>query len=243
MKIAVVTGSSYGLGKSISLMLLKNGFKVYGISRTDPKIEDNNFIWLKADLLDEMGFNFIYSSISEDKIDLLINNAGVVVAEKALQFNDESFAKVFGINLIAPIKLTAVLKNKLQGSIVVNISSTSDRFAEDSLGTYCSSKAALDIYFDSVAIENPQIKIINILPVYMDTPMLNSILKELDFTTDDAINTEVFAEAVKKIIFNQESIESGARVIVLSNKSLGEVENPEKLYYFNVDTEDFKKIK
>lgn len=243
MKVAVVTGSSYGLGKSISLMLLKNEFKVYGMSRTNPNIENKNFVWLKADLLDEKCFEFINSSIFESKIDLLVNNAGVVMAEKALDFSVTTFNKVFGLNLVAPIKITALLKNKINGGTVVNISSTSDRFAEDSLGMYCSSKAALDIYFDSVAIENPQIKIVNILPVYMDTPMLDSILKELEFTTDDAINTEVFAEAVKKIIFNQDSIESGARVIVLSNKSLSEVKSSEKLYYFNVDTEDFKKIK
>jgi len=50
MKTAVVTGASYGLGKSIAEMLLANGFKVYGVSRTDPPIKNKDFIWLKVDL-------------------------------------------------------------------------------------------------------------------------------------------------------------------------------------------------
>src|SRR3990167_1142128 len=128
MKIAIVTGASYGLGKSIAEMLLKNDFKVYGVSRTDAKIKNENFVWIKADLLKDESFDLIKFSIIESKIDVLFNNAGVVYAENSLELKDETFANTFGLNLIAPIKLTSVLKNKLKGSVIINISSTSDRF-------------------------------------------------------------------------------------------------------------------
>ena len=236
-KIVVVTGASYGLGKSLSGRFLLNGYKVYGISRTNPNINDNNFIWVNVDLLKSESFELIKNSISESKIDILINNAGVVFAEKSLDFTEETFNKTFGINLIAPIKLTSLLKQKLQGGVVVNISSTSDRFAEDGLGMYCSSKVAIDIYFDSVAIENKDIKVLTILPVYVDTPMLKDIAAKLGFTTDDAVDPLKVAEAIEKIITDQK-LESGSRIMILTNKSMNE-----RLYYYNIDTKEFKKVK
>ncbi len=46
-KAAVVTGASYGLGAAISNKLIEVGYKVYGISRTKPEIDNTNFIWKK----------------------------------------------------------------------------------------------------------------------------------------------------------------------------------------------------
>jgi short-subunit dehydrogenase len=243
MKTAVVTGASSGLGKSISEMLLKNDFKVYGVSRTEPVIENINFIWIKADLSKNESFDLIGSLIVEDKVDLLVNDAGVVFAENSLDFHDNTFEKTFAINLVAPIKLTSKLKSKLDRGTVVNISSTSDRFVDEGLASYCASKTALDVYFDAVALENKNIKVLDILPVYIDTPMLHDIAEKLKFTYNTATKPEIVAEAMKEIIFSNQNLESGTRVIVLSNESLDDTEESEKLWYYNVDTKEMKKLK
>ena len=60
-----------------------------------------------------------------------------------MEFEKETFDNTFGINLIAPLKLTLILKNKIKDGLVINVSSTSDRFAEEGLAMYCASKAAL----------------------------------------------------------------------------------------------------
>lgn len=241
-KIAVVTGSSYGLGLSITKLLLSNDFKVYGISRSKPKIIDKNFVYIKADLLVDKSYEIIKSVVVEERIDLLVNNAGVVFAEKALEFTQTIFDKTFGLNLIVPIRLTSILKRKLKNGIVVNISSTSDRFAEDRIGMYCASKSALDIYFDAVAIENKDIKVLNILPVYIDTPMLKDISEKLKFSTDGATKSEKVAEVSMEIINRSNDFESGSRIMILSDKTLDEATNPEKLWYYNIDTREFKKV-
>ena len=48
-KIALITGSSKGIGKGLTELLLKNNFKVFGYSRTN-KIKDPNFIFSQIDL-------------------------------------------------------------------------------------------------------------------------------------------------------------------------------------------------
>jgi hypothetical protein len=176
------------------------------------------------------------------KIDLLVNNAGVVCRE-IMEFTQSVFDSTFGLNLIAPIKLTSMFKYKLIGGIIVNISSTSDRFAEDGLGMYCASKAAIDIYFDAVAIENKEIKVLSILPVYIDTPMLTDIAEKLKFSTDGAAKPEKFAEAVMQIVFSKDTLSSGSRIIVTTGDSLDDTKDPEKLWHYNMDTKEFKKLK
>ncbi len=244
MKIAVVTGTSYGLGKSIAKLLLSNGYKVYGISRTKTDISNSNFVWLKCNLLENEDIENIATQVFEESIDLLINNAGVVFAENGLGFTKEVFDKTFGVNLIAPVMLTMVLRDKLDNNLVINISSTSDRFAESGLAMYCSSKSAVEIYFDAIAIENPQIKFINILPVYIDTPMLDKISKDLNFSTNDANTPELVAGGVINVINKKIQFDSGSRVMILTNKNIvSETIDSEKLWYYNIDTKEFKKIK
>lgn len=50
MKVSVITGASSGIGKDLAEALLKDSWKVYGVSRSKPDIEDENFIWLPCDL-------------------------------------------------------------------------------------------------------------------------------------------------------------------------------------------------
>ena len=143
IKVAVVSGASYGIGEAISRELLGKNFKVYGISRSVPKISDSKFVWLKADLLDQKQLDSISKMVEEDSVDMLVNNAGTSFSESALEFKDEHFDTIFGLNFKAPIKLTLALMRKLTGGLIVNVSSLADRFPD---GLYGSSKAALNNY-------------------------------------------------------------------------------------------------
>ena len=245
MKIAVVTGTSYGLGKSISESLLEEGYKMYGISRTDPKNSNTNFKWIKAGLTDEKSFDLISKSISEDKIDVLINNAGTAFYAPALKFTNENFQKMFDLNFEVPVKLTERLNMKLKGGLVINISSNSDRFAEVNFALYCSSKAALNIYFDTIALENKDLKIINLLPTYIDTPLARKLVNndsDLEFW-DKNMQVNKVGESVAKIVKEEKDFPNGARIMIINNKLKDEVKDPEKLYSYNVDIKEFKKIK
>lgn len=246
MKIAVVTGSSYGLGLSITKLLLANDFKVYGISRSEPSIKNSNFVWIKADLLNDNDPKNIIDMIKEEKVDLLVNNAGTAILEASLNLTDKNFDLTFGLNFKAPIKLTSLLKGKLESGLIINISSNSDRFAQKDYGLYSASKAALNIYFDTIAIDNKNIKIFNILPSYVDTPLqhkLNDKGNDIEFTWDMAMDSEKVAKSILKLFEDRDNYPTLSRIMIVSNRLIDDTQDPEKLWYYNVDTEEFKKLK
>ena len=242
-KFAVVTGASYGLGLAVVQNLLDGGFKVIGISRTKPKINNSDFEWIKVDLTNEVDIISLSNKIKADNISLLVNNAGTAILENALGFSEDSFNKTFCLNFKAPIKVTSVLSNKLQNGLIINVSSPSDRFAEKLYGLYCASKTALNIYFDAIGLENPKIKIFNLLPSYINTPLQHKLNDDKDFSWDEAMRTEQVADCVLYMFNNQQKFVSGTRVIVISDKLKSDIEDPEKLWFYNVDTKEIKKLK
>ena len=160
-KIAVVTGVSKGIGEAITNELLQNNFKVYGISRSKPKIKNDNFIHIPANITNQKLITTALSKIKEQQIDLLVNNAGVAIEKIGLPFPKEVFEKTFYTNFIAPITVTGILKDKLQNGMVINISSVSDRLVDPLYGMYCASKTALNRYFEALSLEETKIKFIS----------------------------------------------------------------------------------
>lgn len=235
-QIAVVTGVSKGIGLSIAEMLLQNNWKVYGVSRAELKLRNKNFVWVEADLTKQNSFEKI-----AEKIDLLVNNAGIFLSSEGLNFSEKIYEDVFAINFKAPILLTEQLKSKLKNSIVINISSVSDRIPGEECAIYCSSKAALNIYFDCTALENPEIKFVSILPSYVNTPLLHNAYNEQPPFDDwkEIIQPEQIANLVNKIVSSPEDFESMTHIIVANEKLMSDTQNQEKLKIYKADEEIF----
>ena len=243
MKIAIVTGSSYGIGYSVTSKLLNEGYKVYGISRSETKIDNDNFIWLKCDLYNQEEIKETTKLIKEGKIDLLINNAGTHFEETGADFSKDSFKKMFDLNFVAPILLSKLLVSKLKEGTIINVSSTSDRFAETGSGLYCASKAALNMFFEAFSMENDNIKVVHLLPNYVDTPLQRSMKHEDNFDWGQCVSSDDVADTIIKITKDEIDLETNTKIMVLNNKSLDATEDPEKLYYYNLDTIEVKKLK
>ena len=242
-KVAVVTGASYGLGEAICKKLLANKWKVYGISRTPPFVKDPQLIWLKTDLTNSQDIKAIGVAIKERTVNLLVNNAGTAFEKLTLEFTDEDFEKMFRLNFISPIKLTCSLFPKLSDGMIINISSISDRYPDPLFGLYGSSKAALNIYFETLAAENKNVKVINVLPNYIDTPLqhkVNDIHKEFDWNM--SMRVDEAADIVPYLVMNHERIESGSRVIVVSSAMGDMSKNPEKLWVYTVNKNKLEKV-
>lgn len=243
MKNAVVTGSSSGIGKSISTLLLETGFEVYGISNTPSGIDNPKYIHIKEDLTDQSFFDRLPDLIQTDSIDILVNNAGIAFRLGAMEFNEKDFNRIYDINFKAPILLTQILKSKIMSGMVINISSVGDRIVWEKYGLYSSTKAALDIYFDVMALEEKNIRFLSILPSGVDTPLSRNLAEgDNGFDWDALIKPEQIAKLVGQIVAGEKDLPSGAKIIVVSEAQKDNLNHAEKLWGYNATTEEFMKL-
>ena len=179
-KHVIITGSSKGIGRELTLLLLENNFQVYGYARTN-SIQHKNFTFTQVDL-SKVGLldNLVFPKINrEDKI-YLINNAGEIGVINPIgnKLTNEIIDEI-NINAIAPTilcnNIIKTYKNKVKELSILNISSGAALRPIPSWGTYCQSKAALDMLTNMIKEENDEITALSISPGVVDTDMQRKI--------------------------------------------------------------------
>lgn len=242
MKTAVVTGASYGIGRSIADMLLGNGWKVYGVSRSKPDINNEGFVWVQCDLSDREQVHEVTAKILEGKIDAFVSNAGIVALENASDVTVGSYDRTFSVNLLAPMLLVHELKDKIQDAVIISVSSISDRIPEAEYALYCASKAANTSYFNALAQELVSARVYTLLPDYVDTPMLRTSMDgETSFDWSTTIQPQDIANLCGRLISDEAKVESGANIIVITDALKDDLKNREKLYVFNSSSKELTK--
>ena len=152
-KTILLTGTSQGIGHSLTKLLLINGYSVIGTSTTGiDNINENNYKSFALDLsnldsIDAFKKNFQLDNI---KFDILINNAGI---GPDLDFDlpeETSFKKTFDVNVTGTTFFTEQMLQYLNiGGRIVNISSkmgSVDVCEKSDSVAYRMSKAALNMY-------------------------------------------------------------------------------------------------
>lgn len=244
MRTAVVTGASYGIGESIARTLLNDNWNVYGVSRTEPALAVNDrFVWLECDLSQHQQIAPALQQITQPQLDLLVSNAGVVEVEDASDITADSFDRTFSVNVLAPMLVVNALRNKISGADIISVSSSSDRFPEADLAAYCASKAANTMYFNALARELTNANVYTLLPSYVDTPMLNGIIDRSGHLEHGAaINPADIARFVMGLVDGQYNVESGANIIIVTNKLTEDLEDVEKRYAYNTNTQELGRL-
>lgn len=173
-KVAIVTGSSNGIGRATAVLLASEGAKVTITGRDSERLEEskrailkagvseNNVNSVVADITSSDGQDLLISSTLQKfgKIDILINNAGANIPDANGKTRTEggidTFLKMFQLNLQSVVEMTQKIRPhlaKTRGEIV-NVSSIAAGPAAQPQGPYYSSaKAALDQYSRSAAID------------------------------------------------------------------------------------------
>lgn len=243
MGTALVTGTSYGIGEAIASKLLSEGWKVYGLSRSKGSLENENFTWLKCDLSKPDEISEAVKNIHEPSVDALISNAGVIEVENATAVSDASFQRTFSVNVLAPMLLVNHIKEKIKAASIISISSVADRLPESSIALYCSSKAANTSFFNALADELKDAKVVTILPDYVNTPMLHSTM-DTDSTFDWSctIKPDDIAQLCHDLLHSKRTVPSGSNIIVVTNALLDDLKSVETLYSFNTDTNELGRL-
>lgn len=243
MKTAVITGASYGIGESVAEVLLADGWKVYGVSRSKPKFTNKGFVWVKCDLSQHDQIADALQVIDEPNLDALVSNAGVIYIEKASAASQVSYEKTFSVNVLAPMIIVHTLLEKIRSATIISMSSVSDRIPEADVALYCSSKAANTLYFNALADELRSAKVYNLLPDYVDTPMQHATNdNNKDFDWSATLTTADVGKFTRDLIDSKISLESGANVIMVTEKLKDDLKSVEKLYGFNTDTNELTRL-
>ncbi|MFL6413713.1 MAG: SDR family oxidoreductase [Nitrososphaeraceae archaeon] len=185
MVVAIVTGSSSGIGFETSLLLARNGFFTYATMRNLGK--SNKIIELKQkeklplevlklDVTDDESVKEAIEKIANEQgtIDVLVNNAGYGLLGPLEELSIEEFKEQFEANVFGVIRVTQsvlpIMRMQRHGTIV-NISSVAGRMGFPLTPAYVSSKFALVGLSESMAYELEQfgIKVILIEPGVIKT--------------------------------------------------------------------------
>ena len=168
--VAVVTGSSSGIGFETSLLLAKNGFFTYATMRNLDK--SNKIIDLK--LKEKLPLEVLELDVTDDKsvkeaiekianeqgtVNVLVNNAGYALVGPLEELSIQEFKEQFETNVFGAIRVTqAVLPimRKQRHGTIVNISSIAGRIGFPLTSAYVSSKFALEGLSESMAYEIDQ---------------------------------------------------------------------------------------
>lgn len=155
-KLAYVTGASRGIGEALVQQLLAAGYRVIGLSRTT-KIDHPNFTFVQLDLSNlEAVKSFTFDETAPHV--LLVNNAGMLGEVGSVgAITDSTFERVMRVNTIAPQILMnqfiKTFKKIAESGHILNISSGAGKNAIDGWAAYCASKAALDLFSETVRLE------------------------------------------------------------------------------------------
>jgi NAD(P)-dependent dehydrogenase (short-subunit alcohol dehydrogenase family) len=171
-KVAVITGSSRGIGKAIAVELAKNGASIVlngrneerlNIARQDIERHSKNVISVCCDVsIPEEAKRLIRKTIDAfGHLDILINNVGISMRGYVADLNPEVFQMVFRSNIYGTVNPTipAIPElRKTKGSIVF-ISSIAGIRGLPALSAYSASKMALRAIAESIRIEEHKHKI------------------------------------------------------------------------------------
>lgn len=233
-KTAVVTGSSKGIGNAITKRLLRDKWTVYGISRTQANnlIDDPNYHQIIFDLTDINNLNKIIDKLP-NKIDLLINDAGIWELVLIKDVTPAHLDKIINLNLKAPVMLTVLLLPRIQsGSQIINISSIMSRFTDPEYGVYAATKAGVDRFTTTLAKERKDLRVIGILPAATDTSANRNVLGE-DEDYSKYLTPDEVAGVVQRVVNGE--YESGDLIVVNNTEFWGMWENRDKYKTINVD--------
>ncbi len=181
MKHVVITGANRGIGLELARHYRAEGWRVTGVCReSSPELEEAAAQIINGiDVTSKESIDRLVGALRAQTIDLLINNAGLMLNETLGSLDFDSLRLQMEINAFAPLRICeALLPNLPAGSKIANLTSRMGSIADNDSGGrygYRASKAAFNALGRSLAIDLKErnIAVAQLHPGFVITRMVN----------------------------------------------------------------------
>ena len=242
-KTYVITGAASGIGKALISKLADNNIIFAGYRRkaqeSELKAISSNIYPFYIDYASpetiKMATDYILSKCT--KVDTLVNIAGCVVAGPVEDLNIDEIRRQFNVNVFGHLELTQRLMPILTDGKIINVSSMASFGIFPFISPYCASKRCLDMFFNSLLIENKKnIKVVSVKPGVIATPLWGKSIEENSKYFD---NYGDYSDEMKYVIANAQKNQTNGlspdkvvNVIINADKA----KNPKLSYNVGFDS-------
>lgn len=234
-KIAIITGASRGLGRSMALHLAAQGVGIVGTYRTghaeaaalkqEIEAKGGKAAMIALDVTDIASFPAFRDTVARtlreafgrERFDHLVNNAGIGLGASFTETTEEQFDALVNTHLRAPIFLTQKLLPMMEdGGRILNVSSGFVRFTIPGYSVYAAMKGAIEVLTRFMAVElgNRRIRVNAIAPGAIATDFAGGAVRD---------NQEVQAFVAQGIALGRVGLpdDIGAAVAAILSDDLG----------------------
>jgi NADP-dependent 3-hydroxy acid dehydrogenase YdfG len=164
-KVAVVTGSSSGIGEAASRELASRGAAVVLAARAAQRLtaleveisaSGGQALAAQTDISDRDSVEAMVRKTvgAFGALDILVNNAGLGLSGRVAELRREDLRHVFEVNTLGPLNcIQASLPHMRSGGRIINVSSVVGRRSVPKVGGYCATKFALNALSDALRVE------------------------------------------------------------------------------------------
>lgn len=199
-KVALITGAGMGMGEVEAILFAKEGAKVIvtdineeaGLD-TVKKIEKagHKAEFMKLDVRNESEWRQVMKSVLEKygKLDVLVNNAGILLLKPLEETSEEEWKKVFHVNIMGVFfgcKHAVEGMKKAGGGSIINIASVYGIIGAPNSAAYEASKGAVRALTKAAAADfaKYKIRVNSVHPGLIDTPMTQDTIKDPEKTKE-----------------------------------------------------------
>ena len=211
-KNVLVTGGTRGIGEAISREFAKKGYnliinyinsneKAQNLKQELEKEYNIKVLPIQTDISNEIAIkNMVDTAIKEfGKIDVLVNNAGIVMDREFEDRTVEDWKKTLDINLIAPFVLTKLVGKEMmkqKSGAIINISSTNgiNTYYPTSVDYDASKSGLISLTYDSAVQFAPYVRVNCVAPGWVNTEMNKELPEDFVKEETERILVKRFAE-------------------------------------------------
>lgn len=194
IKVAIITGTSSGIGKATAQKFIIEGYYVFGMGRRECSESFSNYTYIRGDISNkEDRERLLNVALSKSgKIDVLVNVAGVAPNNRCdiLQMTEDSYDRVMDINTKSTMFLTQLVANSMINNpitdgvrgYICNTSSLSAYAVSSNRGEYCVSKAGVSMITKLFAerLAEYKIPVNEVRPGIIATEMTEGVKEKYD---------------------------------------------------------------